>query len=67
MDARRLHERVTLTLPLPWTPAQAPPRFGRHRAARHQYAFAIGRSSAGKRVITLQPRSVTSSSMRAAE
>jgi Bacterial regulatory helix-turn-helix protein, lysR family len=38
-------------------------------AAPGQYAFAIGSSSAGKRVITLQPVSVTttSSSMRAAE
>ena len=39
------------------------------RRSRDQYAFAIGRSSAGKWVITLEPVSVTttSSSMRAAE
>ena len=41
----------------------------RPNSAGRQYAFAIGSSSAGKWVITLQPRSVTttSSSMRAAE
>ena len=47
----------------------APSGTGCGTAPAPQYAFAIGRSSAGKRVITLQPVSVTttSSSMRAAE